>query len=137
MGPSRRVNCSAITIGCVAMTVLIPAESQAQARARAGPVARAVAETRWAPAPASPVADTQPQNDPARDGALKGAVIGGLAVFAAGMSLCRAVREEGDPACLPGALLLGARGAAAGAVIGGVVDASRQRRPGVRFTIRF
>ena len=85
--------------------------------------------------------------DSLRNGAVIGALVGGIGTFAFGMYLCRAIREEGDPPCLKPALVLAGVGAGAGAAAGAGIDAlsmrhsvaaaPRRRLATLRVSVRF
>jgi hypothetical protein len=76
--------------------------------------------------------------DPLRNGAIIGTVIGGVALGAFALTLCKAYQEEGGGSCLPGTLRFVAIGGALGAGTGLAIDAARsQRGVTVRFAIRF
>jgi hypothetical protein len=105
------------------------------------PLARSATHLSTNVTPGAAALRTEQQNPGSRDtlknGALIGAVVGALTTFAFGMYLCHAIGEEGDPPCLPPALLLAAAGAGAGALAGAGIDALRSPQPMVRVAVRF
>lgn len=76
--------------------------------------------------------------DPLKNGAIIGTVIGGAALGAFALGLCKAYQEEAGASCVPGTLRFVAIGGALGAGTGLAIDAARsQRGVTVRFAIRF
>jgi NhaP-type Na+/H+ or K+/H+ antiporter len=76
--------------------------------------------------------------DSVANGALIGAVIGGVALGLFGGIVCTALREEGNPPCWRGVLVIGAIGAGIGAAAGAGIDALRSpTQPAVRVRLRF
>ena len=69
--------------------------------------------------------------DSVKNGALIGAIIGGIAMGGFVGWLCNALKEPGDPSCLGGTLVWTGIGAGAGAAAGAGIDAlfMRSRRP--------
>lgn len=61
--------------------------------------------------------------DSVKDGLIIGAVAGGVAAGLFGTVLCHALKEPGDPSCVPGVLTIGALGAGIGAAAGAGIDA--------------
>jgi hypothetical protein len=62
-------------------------------------------------------------DDSVVNGAVIGAVVGGLALGGFGAWVCYITGEVGDPSCWPAILRIGAIGAGAGAAVGAGVDA--------------
>ena len=76
--------------------------------------------------------------DSLSNGAIIGAVIGGVAIGAFAAAVCKAYQEEGGASCLPDTFRFAAIGAAIGTGAGLAIDAARNdRRVTVRFAIRF
>jgi hypothetical protein len=79
-------------------------------------------------------------NAQARDslgnGAIIGALVGGLALGALGGTICKIQQEAGGPSCVPDTLRIAAIGAAIGVGIGIGIDAALTRSPGVSVSIR-
>lgn len=72
------------------------------------------------------------------NGAIIGAVIGGVAIGAFAAALCKAYQEEGGASCLPDTFRFAAIGAAIGTGAGLAIDAARNdSRVTVRFAITF
>jgi hypothetical protein len=69
--------------------------------------------------------------DSLKNGALIGAIIGGIAFGGFVGWLCNALQEPSDPSCLPPAMLYTGVGAGIGAVAGLGIDALFARSPGV------
>ena len=96
---------------------------------------RAIAGGVAATPPAQP-----PGDDSLKNGALIGAVIGGVALGGFVSWLCNMLQEPSDPSCLGGSLLYAGVGAGIGAAAGAGIDAlastsapsglRRERRPG-------
>jgi hypothetical protein len=63
------------------------------------------------------------KRDSLKNGAIIGAVVGGIAAAAFGSYICVMLAEEGDPPCLPDVLRIAAFGAGIGAAAGVGVDA--------------
>ena len=76
------------------------------------------------PAPAM-----QSSRDSLKNGAIIGAVIGGVAMGAAGTWVCSMLREPGDPPCWKSVLPVAAIFAGIGAAAGAGIDALASRRP--------
>ena len=103
---------------------LMPAAAAAQQRA--GPVEsprliiseKAVADALAAEQPTLPE-----RRDSLKNGALVGAVIGGIALGGFVGWLCHMLQEPSDPSCLPPALLYTGVGAGIGAAAGAGIDA--------------
>jgi hypothetical protein len=70
-----------------------------------------------------PPAPAMQSRDSLKNGAIIGAVIGGVAMGAFGAALCHALKEPGDPSCWRGVLTIGALGAGIGAAGGAGIDA--------------
>ena len=75
------------------------------------------------------VAVQSSSRDSIKNGAIIGAVIGGIAMGAFTTYLCHALKEEGDPSCWRGVLTISALGAGAGAAAGAGLDALFARTP--------
>jgi hypothetical protein len=74
------------------------------------------------------------KGDSVKNGAVIGAVLGGLALGGFATLLCNALHEEGNPPCWKGVLTIGALGAGIGAAAGAGIDAlvSAVPRPVIR-----
>ena len=74
----------------------------------------------------------QSSRDSLKNGAIIGAVIGGVAMGAAGTWVCSMLREPGDPPCwksvLPVAAIFAGIGAAAGAGLDALANVGASRR---------
>jgi hypothetical protein len=70
------------------------------------------------------------------NGAIIGALVGGLALGALGGTICKVQQEAGGPSCVPDTLRIAAIGAAIGVGIGIGIDAALTRSPGVSVSIR-
>jgi hypothetical protein len=79
---------------------------------------------------AHPPAPAQPSSrDSLKNGAIIGAVIGGVAMGAAGTWVCSMLREPGDPPCWKSVLPVAAIFAGIGAAAGAGIDALAAREP--------
>jgi hypothetical protein len=74
--------------------------------------------------------------DTLSNGALIGAIAGGVALGTVGAIICRAYREPGGPSCLPDTLRFAAVGGAVGGGIGVAVDAAFSRHAGMDLRLR-
>lgn len=102
---------------------------------------RAIAAGIAATPPAPP-----PGDDSLKNGALIGAVIGGVALGGFVSWLCNMLQEPSDPSCVPASLLYAGVGAGLGAAGGAGIDAlfsasapsalRRDRRPGFAARVR-
>jgi hypothetical protein len=116
--------------------ILISTEAAGQPRVLHPPPATRLLESRVIVAtPAVTVSKIQGTRDSLKNGAVIGAVLGGLGAALFGTYLCHAVGEEGDPPCWRGILVIGALGAGAGAAAGAGVDAMLFRS-GPRLVVR-
>lgn len=89
---------------------------------------------------AAGIAATPPGDDSVKNGALIGAVVGGVALGGFVSWLCNMLQEPSDPSCVPASLLYAGVGAGIGAAAGAGIDAlasasapsglRRDRRPG-------
>lgn len=77
----------------------------------------------------------QRSNDSVLNGAIIGAIAGGLALGGFAGIICHALHEEGNPSCWPGTLAIAGIGAAGGAAIGAGIDALASRT-GPRLAVR-
>lgn len=84
-------------------------------------IARALAEER-------PMIVQQEQRDSLANGAIIGAIVGGVAMGAFGAWICVMTGEEGDPPCWRGILTISALGVGIGAAAGVGIDALAARR---------
>jgi hypothetical protein len=102
------------------------------------PIARALSQSAVAatPAPAHAVKQNQ-SRDPLKNGAVIGAVVGGIITGTGIGLLCHALNDTDEPQCWKAALLWGGIGAGGGAAIGAGIDALFTRRFAVRATVRF
>jgi hypothetical protein len=73
--------------------------------------------------------------DSVRNGAVIGAVLGGLALGGFAGFLCNALHEEGNPPCWKGVLTIAAVGAGIGAAAGAGIDALMSRTPQTRIPV--
>ena len=76
------------------------------------------------------------QKDSVANGAVIGAVAGGLALGVLGGVICKVQQEEGGGSCVPDFLRIGVIGAGIGAGIGLGIDAALTRGPGVTVAIK-
>ena len=81
--------------------------------------------------------EATPARDSLKDGALIGAVAGGIALGTYVAVLCRAFGTEYDLSCFKGTLAGAALGAGAGAAAGAGIDALFLKGPRMTFTVRF
>ena len=88
---------------------------------------RAIADGLASAPPAAAAA--QRNNDSKKNGAIIGAIVGGVALGGFVGFLCNALKEPGDPSCLPWTLLYVGVGAGIGAVAGLGIDALIARQP--------
>jgi hypothetical protein len=87
---------------------------------------------------ARPAWEPQPNGrDSLKNGAIIGAVVGGLVLGTYVGLLCYALKEPSDPSCVTPTLLAGGIGAGAGAAAGAGIDALFHRRRMVQFTVKF
>lgn len=77
-----------------------------------------------------PPAPALQSRDSIKNGAIIGAVIGGVALAAPGAWICHMLREPGDPPCWKGTVTVGAIGAGIGAAVGAGIDAMAARDRG-------
>lgn len=102
------------------------------------PIARYLSASTIAPEPAAAVENGQGgSRDPLKNGAITGAVIGGIVTGVGIALLCHAFNDTGAPLCWKATLLWAGIGAGAGAAVGAGVDALFTRRMTVRATVRF
>jgi hypothetical protein len=97
----------------------------------------ATSSKKYAATPLSSALAAAARGDSLKNGTAVGAILGGAGAFAFGMWLCNNLKEEGDPPCWKGSLVLGAAGAGGGALLGAGVDAALTQRTAVRFRIRW
>jgi hypothetical protein len=76
----------------------------------------------------------QEKRDSLANGAIIGAIVGGVAMGAFGAWICVMTGEEGDPPCWSGILRIGALGAGIGAAAGAGIDALMARQTPVPLT---
>jgi hypothetical protein len=126
----------AIVICTMLGALLMSAEAPAQPRFTYPATGTHLLEDRaTAGAAAGPLTKRQGSRDSLENGAVVGAILGGLGAALFGAYLCNAVGEEGDPPCWRGVLVIGALGAGAGAAAGAGVDAMLFRS-GPRLVLR-
>ena len=103
---------------------LVPVAASAQQRAILSEASRLIISEK---AVADALAAEQPamreQRDSLKNGALIGAVIGGIALGGFVSWLCNALQEPSDPSCVPPSLLYAGVGAGIGAAAGAGIDA--------------
>lgn len=122
----------------LALSLALVAASPAPPDAADRPIARYLAASTIAPEPASAAATSQVRTrDPLKNGAITGAVIGGIVTGVGIALLCHAFNDTGAPLCWKATLLWAGIGAGAGAAVGAGVDALFTPRMTVRATVRF
>jgi hypothetical protein len=122
--------CAVFVLCCL---VLSPFPALAQQPPTAAPPRliiseRAISEGLRSARPSPPPA--QSRDDSIKNGALIGAIVGGIALGGFVGWLCNMLQEPSDPSCLPPSLLYTGVGAGIGAAAGAGLDALMFRRPG-------
>lgn len=122
----------------LALAVALSGQSQLTTPLPQGPIARHIEQTIFdqAPMAAQTRFSQAGSRDSLKNGVVIGAVVGAVAMGLLGGFLCEAVSDTETP-CWQAALVYGAGGAGAGALIGAGADALFQRRLAVRVPIEF
>jgi hypothetical protein len=101
-----------------------PVAASAQQRTRLAETARLIiSERAVADALAAEQTGMREQRDSLKNGAVVGAIIGGIALGGFVTYLCNALKETGDPSCISPSLLYTGIGAGIGAAAGAGIDA--------------
>src|SRR5687767_15113567 len=113
--------CILMTVFCL---VLSPVAASAQHNSStAAPPRLVISERAVADALAVEQPSMREDRDSLKNGALIGAIIGGIAMGGFVGWLCNALQEPGNPSCVPGTLLYTGVGAGIGAAAGLGIDA--------------
>ena len=127
------------TLGLALLFTFTAATSGWAQSAPTAPTPRLIVSERAVAAGLASAAAAQPlrSDDSVMNGAVIGAVVGGIALGAFGAYVCHMTGEVGDPSCWPAILRIGAVGAGLGAAAGAGIDALRSRSgPVVMFRVR-
>lgn len=113
--------CTLITVFCLAFSPIVA--SAQHNSSTAAPPRLIISEKAVTDALAAEQPSMREDRDSLKNGALIGAVIGGIAMGGFVGWLCNALQEPSDPSCLPPSLLYTGVGAGIGAVAGLGIDA--------------
>jgi hypothetical protein len=113
--------CSLITVVCLVFSPL--AASAQHHSATVAPPRLIISEEAVADALAAEQPSMREDRDSLKNGALLGAIIGGLALGGFVGWLCNMLQEPSDPSCVPPSLLYTGVGAGIGAAAGAGIDA--------------
>ena len=119
--------CTLITVFCLVFSPI--AASAQHYSSTAAPARLIISEKAVADALAAEQPSMREDRDSLKNGALIGAIVGGIALGGFVGWLCNMLQEPSDPSCVPGTLVYTGIGAGIGAVAGLGVDALFVRSP--------
>lgn len=123
--------CTLITVFCLASSPI--AASAQHNSATAAPPRLIISDKAVADALAAGQPAMRERRDSIKNGAIIGAIVGGIAMGGFVGWLCNALKEPGDPSCLGGTLVWTGIGAGAGALGGAGIDALFAKEQRLRF----
>jgi hypothetical protein len=119
--------CTVITAFCLVFSPMVA--SAQHGSSTAAPARLIISEKAVADALAAEQPSMREDRDSLKNGALIGAIIGGIAMGGFVGWLCNALQEPSDPSCVPPSLLYTGVGAGIGAAAGLGIDALFMRSP--------